>query len=107
LDIQVLRGTLEIEGSECVSLDVAVKLALASEQREALRNEYKIYHQLRSKGVTAGITNKNFNVTLENNALFAKIVFSSPFDATTFARTWSSSRPAQYKGVIAKYVPEN
>ncbi|KIL60282.1 hypothetical protein M378DRAFT_14258 [Amanita muscaria Koide BX008] len=53
---QVLRGTLEVEASECVSLDVAVKLALASEQRKALRDEYKIYHQLRSKGVTAGIT---------------------------------------------------
>ncbi|KAM6503753.1 hypothetical protein JOM56_000696 [Amanita muscaria] len=51
---QVLRGTLEVEASECVSLDVAVKLALASEQRKALRDEYKIYHQLRS--VTAGIT---------------------------------------------------
>ncbi|KAF8348709.1 hypothetical protein F5887DRAFT_1249742 [Amanita rubescens] len=53
---QVLRGTLEVEASECVSLDVAVKLALASEQRKALRDEYKIYHQLRSKGVMAGIT---------------------------------------------------
>jgi hypothetical protein len=55
----VLRGTLEVEASEdseCVLLDVAVKLALAREQREALREEYKIYQQLKSKGVTAGIT---------------------------------------------------
>lgn len=53
---QVLHGTLEVEASECALLDVAVKLALASEQRQALRDEYRIYHQLRSKGVTAGIT---------------------------------------------------
>ena len=53
---QVLRGTLGVEASECLSLDVAVKLALASEQRKALKDEYKIYHQLRSEGVTAGIT---------------------------------------------------
>jgi hypothetical protein len=52
---EVLRGTLEVEASECPLLDVAVKLALTSE-RDALRNEYKIYHQLRSSGVTAGIT---------------------------------------------------
>jgi len=51
----VLRGTLEVEASTCVSLDVAVKLALARRQRDALRNEYKIYHRLRSSGVTAGI----------------------------------------------------
>jgi hypothetical protein len=54
---EVLRGTLEVEASGCVLLDVAVKLALASEQHEALRNEYKIYHRLKSKGVQiAGIT---------------------------------------------------
>ena len=29
---------------------------LSSKHCEALRDEYKIYHQLRSKGVTAGIT---------------------------------------------------
>ena len=46
---QVLRGTLEVEASEFPSLDVAVKLALASEQREDLRNECRIYHRLRSK----------------------------------------------------------
>ncbi len=53
---QVLRGTLEVEASECALLDVAVKLALGSERCEALRGEYRIYHQLRSKGVTTGIT---------------------------------------------------
>jgi hypothetical protein len=53
---EVLRGILEVEASGGVLLDVAVKLALASEQREALRNEFKIYHRLRLKGVTAGIT---------------------------------------------------
>jgi hypothetical protein len=51
----MLCGTLEVEASECALLDVAVKIALSSEQREALRDEYKIYHQLRSKGVTARI----------------------------------------------------
>jgi hypothetical protein len=34
------------------------------------------------------LVNKNFNVTLENNPLFAKIVFSSPLDATTFAQNF-------------------
>src|SRR6266576_5643276 len=53
---QVLRGTLEVEASECALLDVAVKLALGSRWCKALRDEYKIYHQLRSKGVTTGIT---------------------------------------------------
>ncbi|KAM6493938.1 hypothetical protein JOM56_010299 [Amanita muscaria] len=53
---QVLRGTLEVEASECALLDVAVKLALGSERCEALRDEYKFYHQLRSTGVTTGIT---------------------------------------------------
>jgi hypothetical protein len=54
---EVLRGTLEVEASEgCVSLDVAVKLAMSSEQRAALRNEYAAYHQLRVKAVTSGIT---------------------------------------------------
>lgn len=54
---EVLRGTLEVEASEgCVLLDVAMKLALSSEQRAALRNEYATYHQLRLKAVTSGIT---------------------------------------------------
>jgi hypothetical protein len=52
---EVLRGTLEVEASACVLLDVAVKLALTSEQRDALRSEYNIYHRLRLSGVTAGI----------------------------------------------------
>jgi hypothetical protein len=53
---EVLRGMLEVEASEgCVLLDVAVKLALSSEQRAALRNEYVTYHQLRLKAVTSGI----------------------------------------------------
>ena len=53
---QVLRGTLEVEASEgCVLLDVAVKLALSSDQRDTLRNEYATYHQLRLKAVTSGI----------------------------------------------------
>src|SRR5260221_251048 len=53
---EVLRGTLEVEASAYVQLDVAVKLALASEQRDAIRNEYKMYHLLRKNGVTTGIT---------------------------------------------------
>ena len=53
---EVLRGTLEVEASACGWLDVAVKLALASGQRDALRNEYKMYHLLKKSGVTTGIT---------------------------------------------------
>jgi len=53
---EVLRGTLEVEVSACVPLDVAVKLALGREQCDALRNEYHIYHRLESSGVTVGIT---------------------------------------------------
>jgi hypothetical protein len=53
---EVLRGTLEVEASACVQLDVAVKLAFATEQRGAIRNEYKMYHLLRERGVTTGIT---------------------------------------------------
>jgi hypothetical protein len=53
----VLRGTMEVEASGAhKSLDVAVKIALASEQCDALRNEYEICHQLMLKGVTTGIT---------------------------------------------------
>src|SRR5271170_2545264 len=44
----VLRGTLEVEASEgCVLLYVAVKLALASHQCDALMNKYEIIHRLR------------------------------------------------------------
>jgi len=53
---EVLRGTLDVEVSICIRLDVAVKLAFASEQRGAIRDEYKIYHLLRKSGVTTGIT---------------------------------------------------
>jgi hypothetical protein len=53
---EVLRGTLDVETLACVQLDVAVKLAFSSEQRDAIRHEYKIYHLLRKSGVTTGIT---------------------------------------------------
>jgi hypothetical protein len=53
---EVLRGTLEVEASACVSLDVAVKLAFTSGGLKALRNEYKIYQRLVSSGITTGIT---------------------------------------------------
>jgi len=36
-------------------LDVVVKLAFDSEQRDALRNEYEVYSRLKSKGVHQGI----------------------------------------------------
>ena len=53
----VFRGTLEVEALEgCVLLDVVVKLALSSDQRDALKNECATYHQLRLKAVTSGIT---------------------------------------------------
>ena len=52
----VHRGTLHAEGSdESVPLDVVVKLAFDSEQRDALKNEYEIYRLLRSNGVAQGI----------------------------------------------------
>lgn len=53
---EVLRGTLVVEASAYVHLDVAVKLAFASEQRDAIRNEYKMYHLLKERGATIGIT---------------------------------------------------
>lgn len=53
---EVLRGTLDVEASTCVQLDVAVKLALSSEQRGAIRNECKMYYLLKNSGVTTGIT---------------------------------------------------
>ena len=53
---EVLRGTLEVEAEKGALLDVAVKLALASEQRDVLKKEYQIYHLLERSGVTAGIT---------------------------------------------------
>jgi hypothetical protein len=53
------------------------------------------------------LVKQNFNVGSTNNIHFVKILFGSPSDATAFARVWSNSRPQQYKGVTAKYVPEN
>ena len=53
---EVLRGTLKVEASACVMLDVAVKLALGSERGNSLREEYKIYRLLTKSGATAGIT---------------------------------------------------
>lgn len=52
----VHRGTLvpEICGG-IMPLDVVVKLAFDSEQRDALRSEYKVYCHLKSKGVHQGI----------------------------------------------------
>jgi hypothetical protein len=52
----VHRGTLHVESSdESVPLDVVVKLAFDSEQRDALKNEYEIYRLLRSNAVVQGI----------------------------------------------------
>ena len=52
----VHRGNLTTcQPDGATSLDIAVKLALDIEQRDALRNEYKIYRYLRSKGVLRGI----------------------------------------------------
>ena len=49
-------GTLTAESSDgCVSLDVVVKLAFDSEQRDALQCEYEVYRLLGSKGVVSGI----------------------------------------------------
>jgi hypothetical protein len=53
------------------------------------------------------LVRKNFNVLATNDPHFIKILFNSARDATTFARTWSNSKPHKYKEVIAKYVPEN
>jgi hypothetical protein len=50
----VHRGKLTTY-STTTSLDVAVKLAIDIEQRDALRNEYEIYRYLRSKGVLRGV----------------------------------------------------
>jgi hypothetical protein len=50
------RGTLKPEICDsAIPLDVAVKLAFDSEQREALRSEYEVYRHLKSKGVHKGI----------------------------------------------------
>lgn len=52
----VLRGVLAADGSGGSSLiDIVVKLAFDSEQRDALRNEYEAYCTLRLKGIVQGI----------------------------------------------------
>jgi len=49
-------GMLIAESSDGrVSLDVVVKLALDSKQREALKHEYEVYRLLRSNGIVKGI----------------------------------------------------
>jgi hypothetical protein len=49
-------GMLIVESSDgCISLDVVVKLAFDSVQRDALKHEYEVYQLLRSKDVR-GIT---------------------------------------------------
>lgn len=46
-------GTLEVElPGQCVSLDVAVKLAFSDNQKERLANENEIYHYLSSRHIT-------------------------------------------------------
>ncbi|KAF8351680.1 hypothetical protein F5887DRAFT_1069354 [Amanita rubescens] len=52
----VHRGTLKpaiCDGA--MPLDVVVKLAFDSDQRDALRSEYEVYRRLKSKGVRQGI----------------------------------------------------
>jgi len=50
-------GTLQLESAEgSVPLDIVVKLAFDNQQRHALRDEYEVYCNLRSKGVLRGIT---------------------------------------------------
>jgi hypothetical protein len=52
----VHRGTLKPEICDGVMpLDVVVKLAFDSEQRDALKSEYEVYRRLKSKGVHQGI----------------------------------------------------
>jgi len=53
----VHRGTLKPEIAEgSAPLNIVVKLAFDSEQRDNLRAEYEVYRRLRSKGVLRGIT---------------------------------------------------
>jgi len=53
----VHRSALGVEGLDrSTPLDVVVKLAFDSEQRDALKSEYEMYRLLRSKGVVKGIT---------------------------------------------------
>lgn len=53
----VHRGTLRPnKRGGSTMLDVVVKLAFTSQQRDMLRAEYEIYRYLRSKGVLRGLT---------------------------------------------------
>jgi len=53
----VYRGTLKLNnGDGSTQLDVAVKLAFDSQQRDMLRTEYETYRHLRSKHVLRGLT---------------------------------------------------
>jgi serine/threonine protein kinase len=53
----VHRGTLKLNsGDGSAPLDVVVKLAFDSQQRDMLRTEYETYRRLRSKGVLSGLT---------------------------------------------------
>jgi hypothetical protein len=94
---QVLRGILEVEASECASLDVAVKLALASEQREDLRNECKIYHRLKSKGVTAGITTP---LGLFDDVEGGACILVMPYVGTPLGETPKLVLPISYRWII-------
>jgi len=50
------RGTLNVDDMDgSMPLDVVVKLAFDSEQRDAFRHEYEMYRLLRLKGVVKGI----------------------------------------------------
>ncbi|KAF9505631.1 hypothetical protein BS47DRAFT_1400218 [Hydnum rufescens UP504] len=52
----VHRGTLEANFAErSMQLDVAVKFAFTTEQKEDLRHEYNVYQRLKSNGITTGI----------------------------------------------------
>ena len=93
----VLRGTLEVEGSECALLDVAVKLAIASEQCEDLRNECKIYHRLRSKGVTAGITTP---LGLFDDVEGGACMLVMPYVGTPLGATPGLVLPISYRWII-------
>lgn len=57
----VHRGTLKLNnGDRSAPLDVVVKLAFDSQQRDMLRTEYETYRRLRSKGIVRGVTTLGF-----------------------------------------------
>ena len=94
---QVFRGTLEVEASECASLDVAVKLALGTQQCEALRNECEMYHRLRLEGVTAGITEPlGFFDYLEGEGC----ILVMPYVGTPLGSTPGLVLPTSYRCII-------